>query len=123
MIWDDEAGTLTLLSLPEPAHRFSRDVFNGYAALVDRAREFGRLIDHVLDDDNLFLVLDDAAHDPADFLALITAWGDILPPSLQGIEPTRARSFKSWNDLPLGLIWYEPKGEWVSTADLYDITV
>ncbi len=74
--------------------------------LVDRARREGRVVLQTAPEPYRY-VLEDAAHDPADFLRLIdyhngcVRCGDVrLPPSLQDVEMTPPEVF----ELPPGVI-------------------
>lgn len=93
MVWDDAAGTLDWVREPDDADPATLILVQELVDLVDRARREGP----VAFPPDLFapFVLNDAAHDAADFLGLLDfrtgaiRRGDVrLPRSLQGVELT-----------------------------------
>ena len=107
MVWDDVAGTLEWTREPEnPPSSSHFLVRQGLTAAVERARREGRIVLQTEPEPYRY-VLEDAAHDPADFLRLIdyeigcVRCGDVrLPPSLRDVEMTRAEVF----ELPPGVV-------------------
>ncbi len=106
MVWDDLAGTLEWTRGPDVEDPMNPILMQAVVDSVERVRREGRIVLQTEPEPHRF-VLEDAAHDPADFLRLIDyeqGWircGDVrLPPSLQDVEMTPPEVF----DLPPGVI-------------------
>lgn len=106
MVWDDIAGTLEWTRRPDRDDPMNLVRMQAVADSIDRARREGRIVLQTQPEPFRF-VLEDAAHDPADFLRLIDyeqGWircGDVrLPPTLQDVEMTPPEVFA----LPTGVI-------------------
>lgn len=106
MVWDDELGTLEWTRRPAVEDPMDPIRMQEMVDLVDRARREGRTVLQTEPEPYRY-VLEDAAHDPADFLRLIdyhngcVRCGDVrLPPSLRSVEMTPPEVF----ELPAGVI-------------------
>ena len=105
-IWDDEAGTLEFVSDPAELTPFTRELMQRLVDVVDEARERGRTVIQWAPEPHRY-VLEDPAHNAADFLRLIVEYGAgspgnglRLPDSLRDVEMTPAEEL----ELPLGVV-------------------
>ncbi len=109
MVWDDEAGTLGWTAQPAEPHpsRFTPELMEELVQAVDGARVEGRMVLHT-PPEKIRFVLEDPAHDPADFLRLIDEecgcirCEDVrLPASLKDVAMTPPEKIF---ELPLGTV-------------------